>query len=449
MDAQGRVIIPPIYNGSNEFENGFADVRSGDNGLWGVVDGAGKIIIPHKYDRSLRFKDGLSVACVDRRTGLIDISGNIVIPIEYDNLQYFSVGGLVAIEQDGVWHLADLEGIPLNDERYDYILGSSGHPASGLIVIKRNGKYGLLLQNGQQILEPNYDSIELVKSGPIIVERDGKFALFDLTGTPLTDFVYTAIIRGSRHESGPALLPFIQDGRIGYLDASGSVAIQAEHKLPGSRRDTRIDMGLLEDARFHEGLAKFYRGRKVGYMDRNGNTQIAARFTLGRHFSDGLAAVKAGRKVFYINTDGEKIITVDASNGAEAPPFRDGVVKVTRIERDGTNLATLFTTEGVQLFEYTNFESFYSLEHGLAVYEENGAYGVKRIIDGQIEILIPPLFSTTWPLEDGLRGVVFGSKRYALNPQGEPIGFTFADVAVERTRWCGVQTSEHPWCADF
>lgn len=159
------------------------------------------------------------------------------------------------------------------------------------------------------------------------------------------------------------LSPFEQDGRWGYRDDAGRVAIEPRfaHAEPFSPQGIAavvdgagwayIDANgrilirpLVVDNGpdyFQENLARFRDGGRVGFFDRAGRVGIAPRFAFARPFSEGLAAVcrgctevregehsaVRGGKWGYIDRSGRVAIPLQFE---EAGSFENGVAVVTR-----------------------------------------------------------------------------------------------------------------------
>ena len=84
------------------------------DGKYGYVDKNGKTIIPPKYDGANDFSEGLASVLSDGKWGFIDYCGNIVIPFEYDEVFNFSEG-FAWVKKDGKWGVVDKFGITTFD----------------------------------------------------------------------------------------------------------------------------------------------------------------------------------------------------------------------------------------------------------------------------------------------------------------------------------------------
>ncbi len=113
-----------------------------------------------------------------------------------------------------------------------------------------------------------------------------------------------------------ALAPFEKDGRWGYRDDDGRIAIPPRYQIAREFSSTGIAAVVDEKGwayidksgriivrplvadngpdYFHEGLARFRRDGKVGFFDEQGRVVIQPGYTFAMPFSDGRAAVCDG-----------------------------------------------------------------------------------------------------------------------------------------------------------
>jgi hypothetical protein len=118
---------------------------------------------------------------------------------------------------------------------------------------------------------------------------------------------------------GPNLFPFRQGRTWGYINRSGEVVIEPRFWWAEDFHDGRARVSTQNGetafinpqgqiaftapesweqvGHFSEGLAKFYDGKKWGYVDEQGKVAIEPQFDDARHFSEGLAAVNLGAEL--------------------------------------------------------------------------------------------------------------------------------------------------------
>lgn len=157
----------------------------------------------------------------------------------------------------------------------------------GIATIAKDGKYGIVNNSGEYIVEPIYDYIAEF--------HDGMCAFF---------------------------IQDISNGvKIGYFNNKGEVAIEP---IPA---DLQLDSGYSYDYNFHNGLAMYRQPQsyKYGFIDKSGNFVIEPVYEWAGAFNGKLAPVTKGNKFGYINTLGTLVIPYKY---VFAEVFSDGLAAV-------------------------------------------------------------------------------------------------------------------------
>ena len=91
------------------FNEGLAAVKRGT--LWGYVDAQGKLIVPPRYNGAFAFSQGRAAVNRGGRWGYIDASGREVIPLRYADARVFVGDGSAEVTVDGLtWTRIGLDG---------------------------------------------------------------------------------------------------------------------------------------------------------------------------------------------------------------------------------------------------------------------------------------------------------------------------------------------------
>ncbi|UCC44990.1 MAG: WG repeat-containing protein, partial [Candidatus Zixiibacteriota bacterium] len=107
------------------------------------------------------------------------------------------------------------------------------------------------------------------------------------------------------------------DGKMGFIDDSGEVAIEPAYDF-------------AQD--FSEGLAAVSVDGLIGFIDPSGQMVIEPRFDFAESFSEGLAAARDEELIGFIDSSGQMVI---APQFDEAGPFQDGLARVESAHRWG------------------------------------------------------------------------------------------------------------------
>ena len=201
------------------------------------------------------------------------------------------------------------------------------------------------------------------------------------------------ILNVTRADDTPALFQIRQNGKFGYINAAGGIAIVPRFLRSGSD----------EGPHFSDGLQAVQVGDKSGYIDTSGKLVIEPRYSGAASFAEGLAAVRFTEAPFkwgYIDRTGHIVIPQQFD---EANVFSDGLAlvivegKAGYINKSGTFIVV------PQSRSYSPQHSTFS--GGLACVELNGRWG---FIDKQGKMAIEAQSGDPSSFHDGLAAVKIG-----------------------------------------
>ncbi len=232
IDTNGNIIneIEGNYAKIGDFKDGMCQVTNKD-GFDGYIDASGKEIIPCIYLWAHSFKNGKASVekIVDHfgktKRGIIDKKGNVVIPFKYDGIYDFKDGFAKvsnAIEggyrRDSIYGLVSENGSEIIAPRYSdlRVLFSKW-----ISVVKRDewGNYKRELRdlNGKLISNINFN-IFGYEDGYTVIKLNDKYAVYGKDGKELIPFKYDSI---SKFNNGIALAK--SGSKWGYINAQDSV----------------------------------------------------------------------------------------------------------------------------------------------------------------------------------------------------------------------------------
>jgi hypothetical protein len=256
-DGAGREITEPVYEHAEQFQEGLAAV--GIKGKFGYITESGELAIPLKFDSAGPFTYGLAVIELDGKAGVIDRQGTQILPPIYGSAipisqdavivsteQRDSVygimsvkggwqrkpdltsasafsgngGGLIWAEMEaGFFGLMNARGSWIIEPRFQLV----GQLQEGRAVVAQDAggirKWGFVGENGQIVIEPNYDWLSYVANGYALYRANGKEGLVDRNGKIIIEAKFDELERPGRNGFLRAKL----DGAEVFVDVLGTV----------------------------------------------------------------------------------------------------------------------------------------------------------------------------------------------------------------------------------
>ena len=274
-------------------------------GKYGYVDRKGNVVIEPQFDNAKSFSEGLAWAEKDGKSGYIDCTGTFVIELDALDGEPFTEG-LARVRMNRkddlscVFDIINNKGeLIVDGQQFDYDYFTCFNPGfdlmpEGMAVVKKDGKYGVLDNNGNQIVAPKFDHCRGFSDGLAWVKTEGKWGCIDKNGKMV---INTDFVRVCDFKEGLAFVCKEDTDPI-CIDKKGSVVID---KLPEG-----LKMG---NWRFSEGMACVEINDKYGYIDKTGKMVIEPQFRSATEFSDGLALISNEKGQYgYIDKTGTIVI---------------------------------------------------------------------------------------------------------------------------------------------
>lgn len=223
------------------------------------------------------FCDGLLRLNNTDKNSFIDKNANIVkINFPYDlNYRDFHEG-LIAVMVDKKMGFANISGKLIIDAKFDWVNDFS----QGLAIVKFNGKFGVIDKKGNFVIQAKFEAIKNFKENVAAVCLNDKW---------------------------------------GFVDKKGKIIIKAKYDFIDDKDDEMVMFGskrglclLLSKENilgcFHEGLALARINKKYGFIDKNENWVIEAKYDEVEDFYKGLAIAKLDKKSGLLDKNGREIV---------------------------------------------------------------------------------------------------------------------------------------------
>ncbi|WP_312362970.1 MULTISPECIES: WG repeat-containing protein [unclassified Sphingobacterium] len=203
---------------SNQIAENLYLFEDTETNLLGVQDGEEKTIVPAQYLYIAPFVGDLSIVQYkNEKYGAINLAGKPVILFQYDYLGYDDHLGQLVFGLNEKYGVMDKSGKILISANYDMISFING----GYAVFQQKNKYGILNQAGKIIVPATYSYISENNSTHFISIENDTYNLTEIKTNKIVAPDYDLI---SVTEE-PNLFLASKDGKYGYLDGQGKVAI--------------------------------------------------------------------------------------------------------------------------------------------------------------------------------------------------------------------------------
>lgn len=209
INFEGKSIIKPIYEEIRNMPYREGELIVKKQGKYGVVSINGGKLLDCKYDyitgdnyysEEKKYElDGYIVGLNNEdgkmQYGYINNKREQILDVEFDKIYRMND----VKDDENIYLLAEKDGKIqlyknnklLLDNNYQSINYSED---SKLLILQKDGRYGVTDLNGKQILSVDYEQIR-IPGDYIIAIKDGKQVIFDLVGTQKENLAYTNILK--------------------------------------------------------------------------------------------------------------------------------------------------------------------------------------------------------------------------------------------------------------
>lgn len=267
ITVNGKEIVSPIYRSMGMFSNELLNVQL-DN-KWGFLNIKGEVQIPIEYEYVRDFKNEYAIVDKNKKSGVIDTDGKLMIPTEFDYIrqetssnklprlsQYFiteinkkyglyvlnfatSTVGSKSVDDSEYASAIYYATTPLICKqictpKYDYI--SLNNDGSWQVTL--NELYGIINEEGVEIIPPTYRSITVLNHGyfSVSMQDNNVFSknptgrqpsgLVSPKGKLLTPMKYNHI---GEYKNGLFEATDFNHGRAGVIDETGKEIIPLDY----------------------------------------------------------------------------------------------------------------------------------------------------------------------------------------------------------------------------
>lgn len=267
---------------------------------WGYMNQEGTIVINPIYDYADDFNEGYAVVALGNLPCLIDANQKRYIDTGmYQYIGKYSEGLCSVMDYKFKRYYVNLKAekvITLDKEIYDAGAFNSGlakvskkvdevEKKFGVDITNMGFKFAYINNKGEYQCEFKYDDAEDLNEGTARVKVGKKFGLINAQCKEIVSPTY-----GSITEFNEDLAAIELDGKYGFINKQGEEAIKPQFEFA---------------ALFSEGLAGYSEKDKWGFIDKSGKVVIPALYDGVKPFGEGMAAIQQIGKWGFIDKTGK------------------------------------------------------------------------------------------------------------------------------------------------
>lgn len=274
------------------------------------------VFLYHSVKYNMQTPEQTEIAHIEEVKTTSFVKGEVEVTQETETTELYQ-GILRSAQLDWAWVISpgEFEDLYFLDERY-------------IAVKKRNGKYGVVNENGDFIFSEEYDQIAPYSENMSCVCCNGKYFYIDKDGKSTMEAEFQEA--RSFQEARAA----IRNGKEwGFINPDGIVIIECLYEQVNN---------------FKEGCAAVKQQERWGYIDKEGGVITACQYDEARDYREGFAAVCSEGLWGFLDKSGE---CVTACQYDEIKDYHEGFAAVKKndkwgyIDREGRELIPLMYDE--------------------------------------------------------------------------------------------------------
>lgn len=337
INHDGKLLLEPEYNqlsrviGITDDENAY--ILCAKNGQFGVMKNDEELI-PNEY-QSIEYDESNKLFTIEKskKYGIANLDGNIIVPTEYSQIDITGIY-LYAQNSQGIT-VYNTSGTQANIDTSIAILNTSNEKYK-IRIDNRNGtKYGVINEEGEQVIEEKYNYIEYLFDDYFIASNEqSKLGVIDdhdnvkieLNNDALQKIEGTNVIQASTTADNVTKL-YSKDMTELCQMTNAKVELKNNYIKISNDDDTRYfdkDGKELKNTEVYPNNTLFAKKEndKWGFTDKNGNTVVEAKYDKVTEFNEyGFAGVKLDGKWGVVNSKGEEVLTPTYTLNEDTEPY--------------------------------------------------------------------------------------------------------------------------------
>jgi len=193
INLEGKELLSSTYDNIEVIEGTKSVYVTTLNGKKGIVSNTGNVIIENKYNdiTSLtnKYENGFIVKNDEGKFGVVNYDKTIALQEEYDEIKNIYGNSMYVVRQASIWRIVNTDKEAFLDNKFEDVKEINTEN----IIIKSNGKYGVVNIQGEEKVPTIYDDLSYAFSNYYIAKKQNTYGIITDDNETALDFNYKYI----------------------------------------------------------------------------------------------------------------------------------------------------------------------------------------------------------------------------------------------------------------
>lgn len=193
LSLDGNLVLPCEYDNISVLNGIKNSLIIKKDGKIGLVNAIGTLIVPVEYTEisaiTNDYRDGYIVKDASGKFGVIKSNGQKVFDCNYADIKHIISNNMYVVKEDAIWKVILEDGTSYLDGKVANAVSIN----SGNVIVKENGKYGVLNIQSNEVIPSEYEEISFMFDNKYIAKKDGKYGVINTNNEVLIEFTYAGM----------------------------------------------------------------------------------------------------------------------------------------------------------------------------------------------------------------------------------------------------------------
>jgi len=193
INLEGKELLSPSQDSIEPIKGTKSVYITTSENKKGLVDNMGKVIIENKYQEitslTNQYENGFIVKNEQGKYGVINYDKTIALEEKYDEIKNVYGNEMYVVKEANTLKLVNTKQEAFLENKFEEVKEINLND----VIIKSNGKYGVVNTNGEEKIPAIYDDLTYAFSEYYIAKKENKYGIIDINNKEVLQFNYNYI----------------------------------------------------------------------------------------------------------------------------------------------------------------------------------------------------------------------------------------------------------------